>query len=242
MIRVGPEASPAFFFSPGRGFLVLLTPEPEPEPDPAMGRQTEAYSTCKRAMTGRAAHMVGTGSATRCGKLARNRPAMATGITWRAVCDAVVAWTWTGCSWEGSVGLPDAEGALEEDLEEDDMVTGSTRGMAPCGREEKGYVRCGCGWWSWVVAVVCGRSSDQLSGELPWEEQMSGVVEMRIDGLVVELENEACETRLDRVGNVSSPDKIRALGTVPHYARSVRYPTYRRWQIQVRTPVPLTPP
>lgn len=120
-----------------------------------MGRQTEAYRTCKRAMTGRAAHMVGTGSATRCGKLARNRPAMATGITWRAVCDAVVACTWIGCSWAGSVGLPDADGALEEDLEEEDMVTGSTRGMTPCGREEKGYVR----WLRLWAVVVGGRSS-----------------------------------------------------------------------------------
>lgn len=147
-----------------------------------MGRQTAAYRTCKRATTGRAAHMVGTGSATRRGKLARYRPAMATGITWRAVCDAVVAWTWTGCSWAGSVGLPDADGALEEDLEED-MVTGSTRGMAR----------------SWVVVV------EQLSGELPWEEQMGGVVRMRSDERVVEVQNEACEMRLDpvAVGNVS---------------------------------------
>lgn len=72
--------------------------------------------------------MVGTGSATRCPKPARNRAAMATGATWRVACEAALAWRWTGCSCAGSVVLPDTDEALEEVA--DDMVTGSTRGMA----------------------------------------------------------------------------------------------------------------
>lgn len=56
-VKFGPE--PSFFFSPGRCFLFL------PVPDPAIGRQAKAYKTCRRATTGREAHMTGTGSATR---------------------------------------------------------------------------------------------------------------------------------------------------------------------------------
>lgn len=97
--------------------------------------------TWRTATTGSAVHMVGTGLATRCPKLARNRPATATGTTWRAACDAAVEWRCTGCSCDVSKGFPETDGALDgrtadeeaDGVGDDDMVTGSTRGIVAGG-------------------------------------------------------------------------------------------------------------
>jgi hypothetical protein len=84
MTKFGPAPSPAFFFSPGLGFLFL------PEPDPATGRQKNAYRSCNVTTTGSEVHMTDTGSATRWSKAARKRLPRTRGSTWRAALDAAV--------------------------------------------------------------------------------------------------------------------------------------------------------
>lgn len=120
MTKFGPEESAAFFFSPGRCFLPFAPPEP------AIGKQMKACKICRARTTGKELRIIGTGSATRDGKAARKRPAVATGNTWRAACETGVACRCTGWSCGGS-----------EDLEEVDeagnMVTESTSGMVAGG-------------------------------------------------------------------------------------------------------------
>ena len=73
--------------------------------------------------------MVDTGSATRRLKAAMKRLPRATGNTWRAALEAVVALRWMGCKCAGSFGFPETDWALDVFVAVEDMVTGSTRGI-----------------------------------------------------------------------------------------------------------------